>query len=824
MASPLILKIQSELDKRGFRDFQNELRKFGQALTNVARLGGALAITFSNLGRVLLTAFSIDVTRRVVALAIETERLNAQLESFFTLIGEDGESITRQFRVLTDEMARNSRFTQNELLVALRNLATTFQSADEASRALAVAQELAAATGQSVVSVSNAIRQANVGLGVSLANLTGIERDRIRTLVEEGRLLDELQRRARTAGALARDVSTISGQLAILNNRLLQTRREFGEALLSVVPVQQFLQLANSLDENVLLLAQVSFLLPGITGGFSVLSLILRRTGLAVGGLGRALLLVTSALGALTVGATLGVTAQILLRREARRLEAEADRLRRRLEGVNAVLGRTREESQSAFNSVGEEIEARSNAIAFLNEQLDNLVDRQGASAQLIRDQIREQAEVIAELRDAQRAAAVQGEIDLEREAQRLERLTLTEVQANRRRLQRDQEFTDLRLRNERLDQDERLALIRRAASNQIQIEALNQQERLELIEQEVTRRRQLLDLITSLQRPLPEDADDEARVRRFDQLVRLLRLEEAQLAREREAAIDTAAQESTIRERALRQTRLERQARITGLQEEQGLLEQNTQRLEAERSALSVAVREGQADRQQLADVDRQISDNRARLVGIQQDINEEVRRGAEEEQELLRVREDAERRIADIARQADAERLRRLQDFQQQFEALGEIESRPDLAERLSRRAESLAGSIERSIRAETNLLQRREALANKREELSQLETDVSREAVARITQTLTEFDRRVDRVREAILGPDAGILQQLREEISAQPVGVNVNVELDAATRTELIQATIQEINRLARAREDRARQSAIPEDFSEITALP
>ena len=262
MASPLILKIQTLLDDKGFKQFQRGIDATRKGIFSLGSAVGAVTGAVRVLGLGLGAVFSADQVRRITRLAIELQRSQAQLESFLAITIDDAGLAADRFRDLAREMSATSTFAQLDLVNALRELTRGFKDPDEAARSLAVAMEIASANGIGVAQAARAISNANQGLVISLVRLTGLTREQIQDFREEGNLLEELRDRFEEIGAVDRDVDTLGGALERLRNRIIGVRTELGEPLLA--PLREFARLLNEIPDSIIQLTQVSAVLGGV--------------------------------------------------------------------------------------------------------------------------------------------------------------------------------------------------------------------------------------------------------------------------------------------------------------------------------------------------------------------------------------------------------------------------------------------------------------------------------------------------------------------------------------------------------------------------------
>lgn len=252
MASPLILKIQAELERRGFDDVNRQIDRLKQSIRG---LGDDFQGTERKSGNFLkgIVGTVVTVTAALLAVGIQQERVTAQLDNSFVGLGLNVENTTDAIKRLTREMAQNSLFSQGELRNSLSLLTRSTRSVTLAQGDALIAQELAVRNSISLEQASRALALALRGEGRDLANLIELGENEIEQLARRGALREELGRTEPIGEATARELNTISGAAQRFTNRAIAGFTELGEVVLGKVqaPISKAITFVDAFSEGV---------------------------------------------------------------------------------------------------------------------------------------------------------------------------------------------------------------------------------------------------------------------------------------------------------------------------------------------------------------------------------------------------------------------------------------------------------------------------------------------------------------------------------------------------------------------------------------------
>lgn len=510
MASQLSLRIATLFDRKGFDDFNREIKDFSNRIRETR--------TFAQeLGQALVGAFSVNEIRRFAQAAIEEERTLTILANRLDLLGESGRESAALLGQASRDLALSTRFTQTESLNALNVILRTSTSSTEALRQLSVAQDIAAATGQNLTTVSLALSRAQAGSTFFLQRITGLTREQIREMEKQGNLIESLGRRFQ--GFASRDAQTLGGQLDILRNKFQGITQSIGEDLLPIV--QGFINLINKVPEPLLKTTiEIGAIVTAINGMATATSLVTRVFG-TVGGAAtktaqaaqvasqalsraeaEAILFgagMTAAAGQATAAASnissVGGALAVLLRTLANPLFQVAllaiaataraafstvddvikenisslDEETARLNNVRRAIQIAAGEGREQFSSFEQAVRDTRQAIVEVNQQLGSLPE--GARGGLLerRQELRRQ---LTELENAKNAQGRIEEVSADKELQRERELTQTKESIRRVDLANEIVRIQTVLSQTAVSVEEREALERRLANN---ITELNQ-------------------------------------------------------------------------------------------------------------------------------------------------------------------------------------------------------------------------------------------------------------------------------------------------------------------------------------------------------------
>jgi hypothetical protein len=130
-------------------------------------------------------------------------------------------------------MSRATGTADSELRPAFSALLVGTKNVGEATDALSLAQDISAATGNNLATVSDALAKAYAGNMKGLAALS----PEMKGMIKDGASLDEVMMALNDnfGGAAARSAETAAGKFKILKNSLAETQESIGAALLPVL-------------------------------------------------------------------------------------------------------------------------------------------------------------------------------------------------------------------------------------------------------------------------------------------------------------------------------------------------------------------------------------------------------------------------------------------------------------------------------------------------------------------------------------------------------------------------------------------------------------
>jgi len=459
MASPLILKIQAELERRGFDDVKRQIDRLRAA---IGGLGDEFQETERKSGGFLrgVVAGVITGTIALTAAGIAQERTTARLANTLSGLEGDFESTADAIQILTNEMAKNSLFSGGELRDSLAILTRATGSLTLAEQDAIIAQELALRNNVSLEQATRALALARIGNGRALSELIVEEQNEIETLQELGTLTEAIRGQIEIGEATGRELATISGALQRFSNQA--------------------------------------------TAGFFALGQVVEETVSPA----------TQGLIGLIEGATGGLTdffnATIF---SERRAAEQAVVLGVRFEEINRALTIVGETGVGSFTNRQQAISSIDVALEFFNRDVEEL---NGTELELVSSLESERVKLV-ELQKTRRLVAQQS---LRDQIQTFRELNLSREDFQRQELQNQLRiFEELRdadvLRGEEAILNQQLITNARLQLSQFEKETV-----INNIEEEVDARRTLLALLQAPAEALDETASIEERGRALDRLV----------------------------------------------------------------------------------------------------------------------------------------------------------------------------------------------------------------------------------------------------------------------------------------------------------------
>ena len=168
-----------------------------------------------------------------VKAAIEDQAEQAKLAQVLNQVTGATKTQIAEVEKQIGSFTKVSTFTDSELRPALANLVQGTKDVTESQKLLALAMDIAVATGTPLIAVTDALAKAENGNLMALKKLTPAVTENIK----EGASLDQIyQQLTATFGGAAIDATkTTAGQFALLKNSADELKESFGATLLPVV-------------------------------------------------------------------------------------------------------------------------------------------------------------------------------------------------------------------------------------------------------------------------------------------------------------------------------------------------------------------------------------------------------------------------------------------------------------------------------------------------------------------------------------------------------------------------------------------------------------
>jgi len=165
--------------------------------------------------------------------AVEDEAEQAQLALTMQNVTGATNSQVAAVEKMISSMSRASGTADSELRPAFASLLRGTKDVEEATTALALAQDIAVGSNKSLGEVSDALSKA---FGGNMKGLQALSPE-IKTMIKDGASLDEVMNvlGGTFGGAAATAANTAAGKFKILSNSLAETKESIGAALLPVV-------------------------------------------------------------------------------------------------------------------------------------------------------------------------------------------------------------------------------------------------------------------------------------------------------------------------------------------------------------------------------------------------------------------------------------------------------------------------------------------------------------------------------------------------------------------------------------------------------------
>jgi len=238
MASSLLFKISTIFSGAGFR-------AAGEGLGRLLRLTAPLILSLTKLGvrfGILQTIIGVVFGRALIrgiqgtiAEATRAETAFSRLGVQLNLLGQGSRKNIGEVTKFAKESAGATRFaareTQEAVTIALRRTGDVAT----ALKQVAVAQDIAAATGKDLRRTTLLLNIAQAGNTRILRQITNLSKEQIATALRQGRLLDVLAEKF--GGAASTEAQTLAGRISVLKNQQELLNEEFGKI---GIPISKF--------------------------------------------------------------------------------------------------------------------------------------------------------------------------------------------------------------------------------------------------------------------------------------------------------------------------------------------------------------------------------------------------------------------------------------------------------------------------------------------------------------------------------------------------------------------------------------------------------
>jgi hypothetical protein len=217
----ILIPIISEFQGKGFKEAQKQTSALDKGLKRLAvTLGTALSVRkITQFSKASVKAF-VEEDKAIQALARNLENLGLAYD-------------VRPIEAYIRELQYATGVADGELRPALQQLVTATKSLGTAQELLALSLDIAAGTGRSLGSVTQALSRAYLGTTTSLSRLNiGLSKADL-TSKSFNEITEELTQRF--SGQAARAAGTYAGQLAILSAAANDAQEILGEKLLKSV-------------------------------------------------------------------------------------------------------------------------------------------------------------------------------------------------------------------------------------------------------------------------------------------------------------------------------------------------------------------------------------------------------------------------------------------------------------------------------------------------------------------------------------------------------------------------------------------------------------
>jgi len=222
------INIISDFDTKGISKAISEFSKLESASEKAqfALKKAALPAAAALAGIATAAGFAVKA-------AIEDQAEQAKLAQVLKQVTGATKTQVAEVEKQISSFMKVSTFTDGELRPALANLVQGTKDVTESQKLLALAMDIAVATGTPLITITDALAKAENGNLMALKKLTPA----ITENIKEGATLDQIyQQLTATFGGAALDATkTTAGQFALLKNSANELKESFGATLLPVV-------------------------------------------------------------------------------------------------------------------------------------------------------------------------------------------------------------------------------------------------------------------------------------------------------------------------------------------------------------------------------------------------------------------------------------------------------------------------------------------------------------------------------------------------------------------------------------------------------------
>jgi stage V sporulation protein SpoVS len=245
------LGIWSVFNPRGIKDAKEGLKSVFSTINQGVVGGAAASLVLSRLGKSLFTLENIKITGAIQGVKIlgsyligllknipdaaRAESSLGRLTNQLSLLGQASKTNIASIEEFGKKTAASTRFSAEEVNAAVTIALRKTGDVNKAIKQVAVSQDVAAATGRDLVSVTQLLNVAQSGHSRVLRQITNLSELQIATAIRQGTIMDVLAKKF--GGSAAKEANTLAVKLAILGNVQEQYREETGKLGLAVTKV-----------------------------------------------------------------------------------------------------------------------------------------------------------------------------------------------------------------------------------------------------------------------------------------------------------------------------------------------------------------------------------------------------------------------------------------------------------------------------------------------------------------------------------------------------------------------------------------------------------